>query len=53
MPGPMVLGVLKAAGLLPGDSFWVIASFGVIPLTPSTVPVGRVPVEYYNPFDIV
>lgn len=30
-----------------------ITPFGVIPLTPTNVPVGREPVEYYNPFDLV
>lgn len=34
-------------------AFQFLTPFGVIPLTPSTVPVGRVPVEYYNPFDVV
>ena len=34
-------------------AFQFLTPFGIIPLTPSTVPVGRVPVEYYNPFDIV
>jgi hypothetical protein len=34
-------------------AFQFLTPFGPIPLTPSTVPVGRVPVEYYNPFDIV
>lgn len=34
-------------------AFQFLTPFGVIPLTPVTAPVGRVPVEYYNPFDIV
>ncbi len=34
-------------------AFQFLTPFGVIPLTPVTAPVGRIPVEYYNPFDIV
>ena len=35
--GPIVLGVLVAAGLMPGDSFWIVAPLGLLPLTGVTV----------------
>jgi hypothetical protein len=35
--GPILLGVLVAAKLLPGDSFWIVAPFGLLPLTGVTV----------------
>ena len=31
--GPPVLGVALASGLLPSDWFWLVAPFGMIPLT--------------------
>ena len=35
--GPILLGFLVAAELLPGDSFWIVAPFGLLPLTGLTV----------------
>ena len=35
--GPIVLGVLVAADLMPGDSFWIVAPLGLLPLTGLTV----------------
>ena len=34
-------------------AFQFLTPFGAIPLKPVNAPVGRIPVEYYNPFDIV
>ena len=34
-------------------AFQFLTPWGIIPLSPSTVPVGRLPVEYYTPFEIV
>jgi hypothetical protein len=35
--GPILLGILVAAGLMPGDSFWIVAPLGLLPLTGLTV----------------
>jgi hypothetical protein len=35
--GPILLGLVAALGLLPGDSFWIVAPFGLLPLTGATV----------------
>jgi hypothetical protein len=46
--GPVLLGMLLALGALPPDWFWLVAPFGIVPLTGAAVgavvratPVGR------------
>ncbi|MCW1959205.1 MAG: hypothetical protein KIH64_011805, partial [Mycobacterium sp.] len=34
-------------------AFQFLTPWGAIPLTPVNAPVGRIPVEYYNPFELV